>query len=870
MLPMSNTQATLEKESPYRLPDFALPVSYDIRLTPDMTTFKFDGSEVIELDIQKACDHILLNALELEIHAASIDAHGTSQTATIEMQTEHDRVKFSFAKTIEPGIAKITIKFAGEINDKLRGFYRSAQTLENGEKSWIAVTQFEATDARRAFPCFDEPAFKATFKLTMEIDPSYIAISNTLVESETVDKESGKKVISFGRTMKMATYIVAFVVGRFDVTEAVDVDGIPFRVYAPLGKLHLTPFALSIGASALSFFNKYYGIKYPGDKMDMIAVPDFAFGAMENLGCVIYRETALLVDPTKASQAEKERVAEVVAHELAHMWFGNLTTMKWWNGIWLNEAFATFMALVAVDDWKPEWKSWDTFGTSRALAFATDGLKATRPIEFPVVKPEEAGGMFDVLTYQKGASVLRMLEQYIGADKFKSGVNAYLNQHKFANTETGDLWQSLEGASAQPVQEIMDSWIFQEGHPLVRVSLSKDKKQLTLSQERFYYLADHSKKGSQQLFHIPLLLKGAVQGENKTIEKRILLKDKDLTISLNDKETAIDWILVNAGGHGFYRVLYSEELLNKLKDMLPSLTVLERFNLVGDLWALTLNGSLSQTAFMDFIALFKNEQDKNVWTVIIGALQSIDRIFYKNAFHTSAYVRELLKSSHEQLGWAASAGKEEEGGEEALTKQLRGLILATLGTIGQDETIITEAEKRYCDHISGKNELEPDVLGAAISILAYHGNQERYDQFEKLFAGATSPQEVDRYMYALAGFRDENLLSQTLAKTLNGQIRSQSAPFVVRAVMLNPWGRAVGWQFMQDNWDKARTVFPSQIITRMVEGITGLVEPDMAEEVFKFFVSHPVPEGQKTVDQHLEKLKVSLAFMNREQSRQGK
>ncbi|MBS1998231.1 MAG: M1 family metallopeptidase [Cyanobacteria bacterium SZAS LIN-2] len=853
---MPNEQATLEKESPYRLPDFALPVSYDIRLAPDLETFKCPGSEVIELDIRRPTDHILLNALELEIDSAEISfgANNEKIKAEVHLEPETDRAKFSFGKTIPAGKAHLEIKFSATINDKLRGFYRSSQTLPSGEKSWIALTQFEATDARRAFPCFDEPAFKATFKLTMEVAPELTAISNTKVESQTVDAKTGKKVFNFGRTMKMATYIVAFVVGQFEETKAVDVDGIPFKIYAPIGKLALTPFSLEIGASALAFFNKYYGIKYPGDKMDMIAVPDFAFGAMENLGCVIYRENALLVDPLKASQSEKERVADVVAHELAHMWFGNLTTMKWWNGIWLNEAFATFMALVAVEAWKPEWKRFETFGVSRAMAFATDGLKATRAIEFPVSKPEEANGMFDILTYEKGASVLRMLEQYIGADTFKAGVNAYLNKHKFSNTETDDLWESLAAASSEPVEDIMNSWIFQEGHPLVAVELSADKKTLMLKQERFYYLPESPK---EQLFQIPLLLRAKTA--KTVIEKKVLLKTKEMKVPL-DSHDEIEWVVVNAGGHGFYRVAYSEALLKTLSGILPSLTVLERFNLVSDLWALTVNGTVKLTQFLDFVKLFKNEQDKNVWAVILSALQYLDRVFYLDTKRLAAYTRDLLAPSFQRLGWAAS-----DSSEDALTKQLRGSVILTLGTVGQDQAVIDQAKELYGKHLAGEGQaLEPDVLGAIISILAFVGDEKRYNEFEKAFTAAPSPQEQERYMYALAAFKEEALLKRTLAKTLNGEIRSQSAPFVVRGVMLNPWGRAVGWQFVQDNWEKARTVFPSQIITRMIEGITGLVDAKMAAEVFAFFAQHPVNEGQKTTDQHLEKLKVALAFMERE------
>jgi len=858
----STDSATLEKESPYRLPDFALPTAYEIRLAPDLETFNCPGSETIELDIRRPTDYILLNALELEIASAEITFGDKKESlqAKVELLPETDRARFTFPQTIPVGKATLHIKFSATINDKLRGFYRSSQTLPSGEKSWIALTQFEATDARRAFPCFDEPAFKATFKLTMEVAPDLTAISNTKVESETVDKKSGKKVFVFGTTMKMATYIVAFVVGHFEETKAVDVDGIPFKIYAPVGKLALTPFSLEIGASALSFFNKYYGIKYPGDKMDMIAVPDFAFGAMENLGCVIYRENALLVDPTKASQAEKERVADVVAHELAHMWFGNLTTMKWWNGIWLNEAFATFMALVAVDAWKPEWKRFETFGVSRAMAFATDGLKATRTIEFPVNKPEEANGMFDILTYEKGASVLRMLEQYIGADTFKTGVNAYLNKHKFANTETDDLWEALASASSEPVSEIMNSWIFQEGHPLVSVALADDKKSLKLSQKRFYYLGEAKAAGAEQLFQVPLLIRAKTA--KTVIEKRVLLNTKEMTVTLDNNEP-IEWTVVNAGGHGFYRVAYSQDLLKTLSGILPSLTVLERFNLVSDLWALTLNGTVKLKQFLEFIKLYKDEQDKNVWAVILSALQYLDRVYYKDSAKLAAFTRDLLSTSYKRLGWSAT-----DKNEDDLTKQLRGSILQVLGTVGQDKEVIGQAKERYTKYIDSKdgknNQLEPDVLGAVISILAVDGDQARYSEFEKLFATAPSPQEQERYMYALAAFKDEELLKKTLAKTLSGEIRSQSAPFVVRSVMINPWGRAVGWQFVQDNWEKARTVFPTQIITRMIEGITGLFDAKMAAEVFAFFAEHPVNEGQKTTDQHLEKLKVAMAFMERE------
>jgi len=870
---------TAARAEDYRLPATVVPERYDIHLKPDLSKFTFTGVESIVLEIKEQTSAITLNALDLEVQSATMhplqSSDKTSLSGKCSLDKALERLTVEFDKPLNPGKYELALVFSGEINDKLRGFYRSAQTTPDGTKKWIALTQFEATDARRAFPCFDEPSFKAIFKLTLSVSPEYMAISNTPVLSETM--EDGLKTVSFEETMKMSTYIVAFVVGEFDVSRTVMVDGIPMQIYAPLGKLALTDFALEIGASALSFFNKYYGIPYPGKKMDMIAVPDFAFGAMENLGAVIYRENALLVDPAKASHSELERVADVIAHELAHMWFGNLTTMKWWNGIWLNEAFATFMELVAVDNFKPNWKRWETFGVSRAAALATDGLTATRKIEFPVVRPEEANGMFDVLTYEKGASVLRMLEQYIGEDKFKNGVNSYLGKHKFANTETHDLWNALSEASSEPVKTIMDSWIFQEGYPMVDVSLVGSKT-IKLKQKRFFYLADNADKDAT-VFQIPLLL--TLVTDKGNINKRLLLSQVEQELTVQDGE--IQAVLVNSGGHGFYRVNYSQSLLEALKALLPAsfnkslstehgksaktaesvftLSALERFNLVNDLFAMTINGSCTVKQYFDFVRLFKNEPDKNVWSAIIASLQYLDRVFSAGNIGLKELVIEVVQPNYLCLGFDADKNESEH------TKQLRGLLLMALGTMGEDSAVQQEADKRYKSYIaSGKNgeELTPDVLSAVVSILASCGDSKRYDEFVAAFKSATSPQEQERYMYALAMFKEPSLLQKTLAMTLSGEVRSQNAPYLVRNVMLNPQGRQVGWDFAKNNWDEIKRLFPALIITRLVEGVTGLIDKKIAAEVAEFFAEHKVKEGQKTVDQHLEKLRVALSLLARE------
>ena len=453
-----------------RLPRTVVPRRYQIRIEPDLTAGTFAGDETIEVTVGEPTAEVVLNAADLTIATAEIDdGAGRRLTATIRVDEAAERVLLRFVEPLQPGPWRLALRFAGILNDKLRGFYRSRFTAGDGSAAILAVTQFEATDARRAFPCWDEPAFKAVFQVTLVVDEALAAVSNTAVASVRRMPEHGKREVTFAPTIPMSTYLLAFVIGPLEPTDAVQADGIPIRVWAVPGKGHLGSFALEVAAFSLRFFREYFAVDYPGDKLDLIAIPDFAFGAMENLGAITFRETALLVDQGSATHAELARVAHVVAHEIAHMWFGDLVTMAWWNGLWLNEAFATFMEVLAVDAWKPAWGRWDNFGVSRAAAFLTDGLRSSRPIEFEVEAPKDAEAMFDVLTYEKGGAVLRMLEQYLGPEVFRDGVRKYLIAHQFSNAETTDLWKALGSASGQPIPEMMDGWIFRQGFPLVTV-----------------------------------------------------------------------------------------------------------------------------------------------------------------------------------------------------------------------------------------------------------------------------------------------------------------------------------------------------------------------------------------------------------------
>ena len=458
-------------DDPYRLSRHVVPSHYRIRLEPNLEASTFIGSEIVTVDIHEPTTTINVNAAELDIYEAHLrNASEHHIEATVAYDKELERATFTLDEEAGPGTWELVLGFSGILTDQLRGFYRSTFNDVDGNEQVIATTQFEASDARRAFPCWDEPDFKATYGVTLIVPDDLLAISNgpEIERIPVADHPGGdgKVSITFADTMKMSTYLVAFVVGPFEATEPVNVGGIPLRIVAPRGKQHLTDYAMECASFCLAYLSDYYGIAYPGDKLDMVAIPDFGFGAMENLGCVTYRETILLLDPETSTSAELLRTLDVVGHELAHMWFGDLVTMKWWNGIWLNEAFATFMELKATDARRPEWKRWLAFvAGERPWAFKVDDLASTRPVEFEVRSPDEAQAMFDALTYGKGSALLRMIEQFIGEEPFRKGVEAYLHRHSYANTETDDLWAALDNASGQPVGEIMDTWIRQGGYP---------------------------------------------------------------------------------------------------------------------------------------------------------------------------------------------------------------------------------------------------------------------------------------------------------------------------------------------------------------------------------------------------------------------
>ncbi len=845
-------------DNPYRLPRHALPRRYEVALAPDLAAASFTGTATITLDVVEATAELVCNAAELDIlDAAVLDPDGTGRPVGFHLDAQTERLHLDLGQVVGPGPMTVRLDFAGTLNDKLRGFYRSTYTGADGAAHTIATTQMQATDCRRAFPCWDEPDFKAVFAISLVVDEGLTAISNGPEMARTPAGE-GQVRVAFADTIAMSTYLVAFVVGELETTEPVDVGSVPLRIVHLPGKGHLTAFAQAAGAFALAWFQDYYGIAYPAEKVDLVAIPDFAMGAMENLGCITFREALLLVEPGAATMAEEQVVADVIAHELAHMWFGDLVTMRWWNGIWLNEAFATFMEVAACDAFRPDWKRWVSFGLERTAAFEVDALRSTRPVEFEVRSPADAEGMFDVLTYEKGGALLRMLQQYLGEEAFRAGIGLYLRTHRYGNTETSDLWDALEKATGEPVRRIMDTWIWQGGFPVIDVSLDGDS--LVLSQRRFLFAGaggegsdDGHADDDSTRWAIPIQLRQpGVAGS----EFRVLLDGDEARVELADASAAV---VVNSGGNGFYRVHYTAELVGRLDGhALADMDVVERYGLVDDAWAAVVAGVGDAADFCALARSFADERELAVWQVVLAGLRWCGR-FVDGAAQASfqGFVRALVAPSLHRLGW------ERQPDDDDLTNALRALLVRTLGVLGADPDTQRRARATHDQAVVDPHSVDPSVAAAALGVVAAFGSDADYDACLAGFRTGATPQEQLRYLYALAEFPDASQVARTLDFALSAEVRVQNAPFLIQRCLTHRDHGGQAWRFVREHWSEANARFPDSSIVRMVDGVKWLTEPAQQADVSAFFAEHPIPQATKTLEQILERQRINTALRAR-------
>jgi aminopeptidase N len=831
-------------EDAYRLPRSVVPSRYELTLRPDLDEGTFSGTVDVSLIVEQPVDRVVLNAADLSIDAGRIafDDGTVLALESVDYDAGSQRASLAFEAPVVAGEWVLSLTFHGVLNDRLRGFYRSTYTdPQSGAAYTIATTQFESADARRAFPCWDEPDRKAVFAIRLVVPEGLTAVSNGPEIARTPLGDGTEEVV-FADTMVMSSYLVAFVVGRLEVTPPRDVDGVPVRIVHVPGKGHLTSFALDVAAFSLRFFRDYYGIPYPETKVDMVALPDFAQGAMENTGCITYRESLLLVDPALATEPELENIADVIAHELAHQWFGNLVTMRWWNGIWLNEAFATFMALLTVDAYRPDWERWAAFARYCTSAKEVDALQTTRAIEYPVSSPDDTAGMFDVLTYQKGAAILRMMERYLGPERFQDGIRAYLDTHAYGNTETHDLWDSIEAATEEPVRRIMDQWIWQGGYPILDVSV--DGEGVRLGQRRF--LADGGT--DETAWDVPLRVR-ELGGD----ERSVLVPASGLEVETSPATPMI----ANAGAAAFVRVHYADAMLDRLIGRLDELSPLERYGLVDDRWAAVTAGVASADGFITFALGFEDEDDLAVWQVLLQGLGWCDRFVegeVRERFRTE--VRRLLVPTLERIGWEPGEG------EPDRRRALRGALVQGLGILGADPNASAMAREWEAEARRGGS-VDPALVAASVAVVAFDGGAEEYGRYRALADEAPTPQAQMRYLYGLPLFTGPEEMDRTLEAVAGGGIRTQNAPFVLAVALTNRDQGPRAWAFAKAHWDELLDTFPPPLAIRITDGIRYLNRPEEVEDVAAFFADHPITQSVKGLEQALERQRIASSLRAR-------
>lgn len=845
------------------LPTNVVPRKYQLKLQPDLEKFAFQGEETIDIEVAQATSEIVLNSAEIEVQSAAlVRDNGESAATGISYDKDRETVTLTFGSPISVGSAQLKVLFTGELNDKLRGFYRSQYTDANGETRYLATTQFEATDARRAFPCWDEPERKASFDVTLVIPENLVAVSNTPIVEES-PPWSGLKAVRFAETPVMSTYLLAFVVGDLTYIEKQSATGTRVGVWTTRGKEEQGRFALDTSVKLLSFFNDYFGIPYPLEKLDHIAIPDFAAGAMENWGAVTYRETALLVDPQNSSAGTRQRVAEVVAHEMAHMWFGDLVTMQWWDDLWLNESFASWMGTKAVDWLFPEWQMWTQFvnmDTSRALSL--DGLKNSHPIEQEVKDPAEVSQLFDAISYSKGASVIRMLEQFLSPEVFRRGLYRYLSAHQYQNARTEDLWSALEDESQQPVTSMMGTWTGQMGYPVLGVESrqASGHLELKLSQERFVYDRILGEEEPEPMvWQVPVRM--TCEG-SPGVAPITVMNDRQAQVLFETAPAPAHWFKVNPQQTGFYRVNYMAQDWENLVPPIRSLELpaTDRLGIQNDAYALSRAGLLPVTQFLSLAQNYQNETDASVWSDLASNLKEIETLVCDEPFLESfrTLARNLFHPVAQRVGWDARPG---EGHLDAL---LRSTVLSQAGNY-QDAEVLEQAKARFNSYLRDPDLLHPDLRGVVYSLAAQAGDQSTYDQLWDLERKAQLQEEKIRLLLSLARFTQSELLLDTLQRSLSSEVRSQDTITLVAAVAANTRGRDLAWQFVKDNWPEFDRRYGGGGfgLTRLVSICGNFATEDKRADVETFFQENPAPAAERTIRQSLERIRLNTAWLDR-------
>ena len=819
-----------------RLPPGVTPTHYALRFAPDLAAETFTGTARIQVEVAASGATIVLNALELTIGSARVTQAGKTSAATVALDAGKQQAALTLPAPLSPGPAQLDLAFTGVLGRQLGGLY-----LTTTQKRKYAATQLEATDARRMFPCFDEPAAKATFDVSVVLDEGDIGISNGRQVSDVAGPTAGKHTVTFATTPRMSTYLVALLVGDFECA-AGSAEGIPLRVCATPGQLALTSFALEATKGVLHFYNRYYGIKYPFEKLDQVAVPDFAAGAMENTGAIVYRESALLVDEASAPLGQKREVAETIAHEIAHQWFGDLVTMKWWDDVWLNEGFATWMAPKAVDAWKPEWSAGDEEVQTTTFALSADQVATTRPIRAPAETPAEIEQLFDGIAYQKTASVLRMIESYVGAEAFRQGVNAYLGDHAYANASAEDFAAALGAAAHQPADRVLMDFVRQPGLPLVSVTSTCQAQGTTVSlaQHRFFADRERLRQPSPELWAVPVCLRAA-DGKPTC---HLLTKGRDSAVFPGCHEP----VFANAGAYGYYRTEYAPQAALQIARS-TSIRPDERALFLADQWALVQGGRVDLAQFLDLADAQKPRIERLALEELLGSL-AVVREQVASAADRPAFerwARSLVQPLVAELGLTSRPDDSDE------RRKYRAAVVRFASEVGRDPEVLSAVLEVARSYMAGSKGVDPTLVDPALGAVTRTGDPAMYERFLELSRKPADPLARDRYVYSLPRFQNEALVKRALEDAMSPAGRGQDVEQIVSSAFANPAGRRVAWAFLKPNFDavvaKAGTTFGGGLV-----GVVGAAcEADLIADMEAFFTARRVAGAERTLEQGLER-----------------
>jgi puromycin-sensitive aminopeptidase len=828
-----------------------LPQRVDLHVALDPERGRaFRGEVATTLELARAVASVELHAVGLRVTGAVLEAGGERVRGRVVAHPDRETVEVRLPRRVGPGAVRLELRFAGRLRTDLRGLY-----FARSGKRRYAFTQLEATDARSFFPCFDEPALKARFRIAVNTRASHTVLSNSPIE-KTEKQAGGRKTVRFAETPPLSTYLLALAVGELEASRAVRCGRTPIRVWHVPGKKALTGFALEAARETLARLERYFALPYPYAKLDLVAVPDFEAGAMENAGAVFFRETLLLVDPKTVTRNERKRVAEVVCHELAHMWYGDLVTMAWWDDLWLNEAFATWMAFHVVDDWQPGWRMWNDFQHFRAAALELDALENTHPIYAEVRSPADATENFDLITYEKGASVVRMLERFLGERAFRDGVRRYVRRHREANATAADLWRALEEASGREVESVARAWIEQPGLPLVEVARARGRgrTEFAVRQSRFHG-APRAKGAARRRagggrWPIPLVLRVGVPQARRTSLVRTLVMRASERVALGRGEPR--FVYANADEGGFLRPLHEPAELRRIAAHLHELSAVERMGLLGHELALLRAGRARIEEYLELAGSLGRETDHDVLFTLAAPLGFLDQ---QVAPAAGGDTRERLRAwivarfapALEELGLAPRRG----GSEDVSLR--RAALFSILGAAAEWPPLLAHAAERCDAYLRDRRAVDPNLADAVVSLGARRGDARLFASLLRAMERAPTPQERRRFLFGLGEVRDAACIGRALELGLDERVATQDVALLLARMLGNPAARERAWEFIETRWAKLRRRLPPALVTRVIEATPALQTPAYRRRVATFFRKHPVPTGRRALLQALER-----------------